>query len=175
MSKISRVVVTVTCDQCKVQDEKTEEFPVLNSKGKIVLLDLHPECHVEVYGPGLELADSSAQVPDKGSSKAPHKSPSNRPGDRNCLLCPETRTSNTGILDHMTNDHGLPHSSQEIYGNVCPIDGEEQSGLLSRHVGFQHKEFVHVSQAFEWAKTHGDKHHVVAARITAMKKLAKAA
>lgn len=170
MSKFARVIVTVTCDECQVQDENTEEFSVLNSKGKPVLLDLHPKCHAAVYGRGLELADDRGVKPEKATPqvKEPYRPPSEG-AERVCLVCPENRTSNSGILNHMTDKHDFPHSVPAIYGQKCPIDGQDQEGLLSRHIGQVHKQFSHISQAFDWAKKNGDEHGVVAARIAALK------
>jgi hypothetical protein len=170
------VVVVVSCDNCGGQDKEVQEFPAINSKGKRVILDMHPKCHAEIYGPGLELADSKGQPVDKSKTTPNSKQPGYRPpsegAERVCLVCPETRTSNTGILNHMQDEHGFPHSVPEIYGQVCPIDGDEFEGLLARHIGQVHKEHGHISRAFDWAKRNGDPHGVVAARIAEMEKVA---
>lgn len=171
------VVVVVSCDNCGGQGEDVQEFPAINSKGKRVILDMHGKCHTAVYGPGIELADAKGQAVDKAKTVPGSKQPGYRPpsesAERVCLVCPETRTSNTGILNHMQDEHGFPHSVPAIYGNKCPLDGDEFEGLLSRHIGQVHKEFGHISRAFDHAKRNGDQHDVVAARIAEMQKVAE--
>lgn len=186
---MKEIKVVATCDRCGGSD--ADEYTEQNSKGKPVVLDLDKKCHDEfeelrrqaalILAPIAELADlrgirpEKLAKPAKAAKAAKQPPPSERPGDRVCLVCPETRTSNSGILNHMTDAHRFPHSSPEIFGNVCPIDGEVQKGLLSRHVGQVHKEFVHISQAFAWAQKNGDPHQVVASRIAELEKAAKAA
>lgn len=179
---MKQVQVVATCDKCggANADEYTEE----NSKGKLVVLDLDKPCHdwreelrqkaELILAPLVTLADEKGVTPDKAKAQTKPQTkpkaitpPSERPGNRVCLVCPATRTSNTGILNHMQDAHGFPHSIPKIYGNVCPLDGEIQDGL-ARHVGQLHKEFAHITEAFVWAKENGDPHGIVAARIAAL-------
>lgn len=174
---MKQVQVVAMCDKCGGAD--ADEYTEENSKGKPVVLDLDKPCRdwreellqkaALILAPLVTLADEKGVAPEK--AKAPTKpksvSPSDRPGNRFCLVCPETRTSNSGILNHMQDEHGFPHSVPKIYGNVCPIDGEIQDGL-ARHVGQIHKEFAHITEAFVWAKENGDPHGIVAARIAAL-------
>jgi len=182
------VQVVIKCDRCG--GDNAEPVTEQNSKGKPVEIDLDKPCRdwrdelrqqaALILAPIVELAVEKGVVPEKGiKAKTPgparYKPPSERAGDRVCLVCPVTRTSNSGILNHMTDEHGFPHSAPTIYGQVCPIDGQEQEGLLARHIGHVHKEFVHISQAFAWAQQNGDPHKVVASRIAELEKAAKAA
>lgn len=181
---MKEIRVVATCDKCGGSD--ADEYTEQNSKGKPVILDLDKPCRDEfeelrrqaalILAPIAELADLKGIKPEK-AAKVPAAAkppvPSNRPGDRICLVCPETRTSNSGILVHMHDAHGFPNSSPMIFGNVCPIDGETHDGL-ARHIGQVHKEFAHITQAFAWAKDNGDPHQVVATRIAAMEKAAAA-
>lgn len=182
---MKEIKVVATCDKCGGPD--ADEYTEQNSKGKPVVIDLDKKCRNEfeelrrqatsILAPITELADVKGIKPGK-PTKVPavpkQPAPSDRPGERVCLVCPQTRTSNSGILVHMRDAHGFPNSSPEIFGNVCPVDGETHDGL-ARHIGQAHKEFVHISQAFAWAKGNGDPHQVVATRIAAMEKVANAA
>jgi hypothetical protein len=164
-----RVVITVTCDKCKGPD--ADEYTVHNSKGKAVVLDLDKACFEEVYGSGLALADDKGVAPGKGPKVAPKQQPTrDKSGTRICLVCPETRASDGGILNHMQTEHGFPMSIPEVFGNVCPLDGKEYPPG-SHHLAKQHKDLGHISQAFAKAKEDGDPHGVVAARIAELEKL----
>jgi hypothetical protein len=176
------VKVIPTCDACGKPGAdafEVPEFEVLNSKGKPVVLDLHEGCYIEIYGPGINLADDKGVRPEKvaqqlAAPKTKKQQYPTREGERICLLCPETRGSDNGLLDHMQKEHGLPRSNTEIFGNKCPIDGLEYD-RIAMHIAQSHKEFANVSQAFAWANENGDPHGVFKARVAAMKKVASAA
>lgn len=189
MSK--EVVVVVRCDKCGGENAATQTEQ--DSMGKPVEIDLDQPCRHEfeelkaqaaqILAPLTELVDEKGVAPEKATKvKTPAaagkaKAPTERPGVRPCLVCPESRTSNTGILNHMRDKHGFPHSIPVVYGDVCPIGGEKVDTVLLRHISHAHKEhdFAHISQAFEWAKQHGDPYGVVAARIAELEKMAAAA
>lgn len=187
---MKEVQIVVRCDKCggKGAETYTEE----NSKGKPVEIDLDAPCRAEheklkeqyaeavakaalILTPIRELADSAGMKPGQGLPK-PKPASKTGTGDRVCILCWETRGSDNGMTDHIERDHGLPRSLTEMYGNVCPVDGTDGFSRLAMHFAQGHKgDFTHYSQGFVWAKQNGDPHKVLASRVAALKKVAKAA
>jgi hypothetical protein len=169
---MKEVTVVTSCDKCKGKSN-VEEYTVRNSKGKEVILDLDKSCFEEVYGPGLVLADDRGVMPGKAPKVVSPDSKKPKADSRICLVCPETRASDGGILNHMKTEHGFPASIPEVFGNRCPLDGEEYPPG-SHHISQHHKDLTHISQAFARAKANGDPYGVVAARIDALEKLPEA-
>src|SRR6058998_2972701 len=149
------VEVTVSCDNCGTRDDDVQEFGVFNSKGRRVILDLHPKCHTEVYGPGLKLADEKGQVPENAKPKAPKTAGKYElaKGPRICLLCPETRDTDQTIKTHLQQDHGLSGSFVEAYGTECPVCAESYE-KIGHHIRQAHADLnlPHYSHAFLWAR-----------------------
>lgn len=179
---MKEIKVVATCDRCGGQD--ADEYSELNSKGKVVVVDLDKPCRDWreklrreadlILAPIVELVDEKGVDPEKDSTKPAQKAPSKRTGERVCLMCPETRGSDTGIRDHMHAEHGWPKSMPDIFGDFCPIDGKEYP-RVAQHIAQSHKEFPNATQAFAHAKANGDVHGVVAARIAALEEAAHAA
>jgi hypothetical protein len=169
------IEVTVSCDNCGTRDEDVQEFPVYNSKGRQVILDLHPKCHEEVYGPGLDLADDKGQVSEAAKSKAT-KQYKLADGKRICLLCPETRDTDQTMRTHFQQTHGLSGSFEEAYGAFCPVCNEHFD-KIGHHIRQAHKDLnlPHYSHAFLWARDNGDPHGVLNKQIATLQKLSKAA
>lgn len=180
------VQVVIKCDKCGGDD--AEPQAELNSKGKPVEVDLDKQCRDEfmllkrraaqILAPLTELVDEKGVAPEKSTKVKPKVTATGAPkkvvGERVCLICPETRASDTGILNHMRDEHNLPRSMVEIFGHLCPLDGEEFP-RLAQHIAQVHKEHTHMSQAFAWAKQNGDERGIVAAQIAALEKKAAAA
>jgi hypothetical protein len=61
------------------------------------------------------------------------------------------------LLDHLETAHGLEHSTK-VFGNRCPLDGEEFAGL-GHHTARAHD--MTLTQAFIKARAEGDPHGVV--------------
>lgn len=179
---MKEIKVVATCDKCGGPD--ADEYTELNSRGKEVVLDLDKPCRdwreelhrkaTLILAPVVTLADEKGVEPEKVSAKAAQKPSSKKSGERVCLMCPETKGSDTGIRDHMHNEHGWPKSMPDIFGNFCPIDGGEYP-RVAQHIAQSHKEFPNATQAFAHAKANGDPHGVVAERIAVLEEAAHAA
>ena len=180
---MKQIVEIIRCDRCGGPDAQT--YTELNSKGKPVEIDLDRKCYVEfetlreqaaeILAPIRELADEAGVRPEKATTTK-SKPPSAQRAPRICLLCPETRDSDFGMRTHLQNEHGLTGKLTELYGTLCPLDGE-QFQLVGHHIRQDHREhdFPHYSHAFVWAQQNGDPHGVVAKQIAALKKVARAA
>lgn len=177
------VQVVIRCDKCG--GDRAEPQTELNSKGKPVEVDLDKRCRdafaklkeqaAQILAPLTDLIDEKGVAPEKATKAAAKNKPqAKRGGERICLLCPETRGSDNGLLAHMHKEHGWPSSMPVIWGNVCPLDGQEYP-RVAQHLAQSHKDHANTSQAFHWAKENGDEHGVVAARIAEMEKVAAAA
>jgi len=105
----------------------------------------------------------SAQLSGKRRGRAPSNGEMHA-----CIWCPLTyaRSSGTGFRTHLRKIHGFA-TSEEAFGSQCPVCGQADLQKISGHVVAKHPEFAHITDAFLWARDHGDEHGVFAARRVA--------
>lgn len=163
--------------------------------GKNRVIDLCETCEKELISPLAQLLDEFGAPPEVDTASpapAPKKrvkaSPSGQrheqimltasvtgirhgrtpdgPRDAQCLWCPMDYAGGSGFLRHLKVVHGF-QGLGEALGTTCPVCGKEGMQALGAHLVRAHKDlnFAHPTQAFVWAKEHGDPHGALAAAL----------